>query len=560
DGSLFGLFTIPLLQGDAETALQAPNSVVISASVARKYFGTVNCIGKAVELNNWYRQREYTVSGVFLDIPEHSHLKSSLFFSLSTLTQTHGVLSEWGWRDFYTYLLLREGTAEAFQDKIAAEDYLGKQYGRYRELGVRHELFLQPITDIHLTSRLNLEVEPNGNGRSVRYLLLIGLFILLMAWVNYINLTTARAVNRAKEVGIRKAVGAGRGSLLRQFMAESLFMNSLAFGLAAGLTATVQPWFYQLVGKVVPLQVLQRPELLGVTSVMFFLGMVLSSAYPAFVLSAYTPLDALKEKVKEAAGELSLRKALIVFQFTLSVLLAVATVVVYHQLEYMRSQDLGMNISQTLAVQAPTPHDSLALSRYRTFKNRLMQHPEVIGVTGSHLVPGDNYLWTVGIRRLQDGGNGVAHQTAFLNAVEPSFLPDYEMDILAGRNFHPEEGLDQDAMILSETACRQLGFPGYEKALGQQFALVGDTFNVIGVMSDYHQWGLQEATGAYVFIQRPDEFRRYAVKLSGGGTEQSVALVQEIYNDIFEDGVFEYFFLDRHFNEQYRADEQFGQS
>ena len=289
DSTLFSIFDMPFIGGDPATALVAPKSAVISESAALRFFNTTNCIGQYIEVQNWPEQYDYIVTGVMADLPSNSHLQGDVFLSMSTFLQTPGLLSEWGWRDFYNYLLLKPGEAVALEKKMNTTDYVADHYPRYRELGINIDLHLQPVTDIHLHSDLSLEMAANGNAQSVNLLLIIGLFILVMAWVNYVNLTTAKAATRAKEVGVRKTIGAGRKDLVWQFLTQSLVLNGMAISLSLILVEAFQPFFHQLIGKNVAFQWVQDPMLTAGVAIIAVGGLLLSSAYPAFVLSGFSP-------------------------------------------------------------------------------------------------------------------------------------------------------------------------------------------------------------------------------------------------------------------------------
>ncbi len=560
DGGFFDLFSIPVLDGDPARALTDPNSVVLSESAAIRFFGDVNCVGKNMEVENWTGDRLFTVTAVMEDIPINAHLQSDVFLSMATLLQTPGTLSEWGWRDFYNYLLLRPGTAEDLEQKIQATDYVGEQFERYVQLGRRHDLQLQPVEDIHLYSDLSLELGTNGNGRSINLLMVIGFFILLMAWINYINLATAKSINRAKEVGVRKTIGAGRFHLIKQFLTQSLLLNGLAFGLAFVIVSTLQPLFHQLIGKEISFQWQQEPQLIIGLIVICLAGLFLSSAYPAFVLSNFSPQTVFNQKKeKEHIGGAFLRKTLIVFQFAMSILLIAGTLTVFKQLKYLQNKDLGMDISQTLSVRLPSVRDSLTLSRINLFKEELLRSANIDGVAAAHVLPGDEYLWVPSVRKISDNAESNPSQVIYLNAVDPDFIGQFDLEILEGRDFYPEENESSSAMILTETACRSLGIDNNSEALGQQYICMGDTFSIVGVVSDYQQWGFQKAAGDYIFINRPAECRKVAVKVSSSEILSSIELIRNTYNATFPGDVFEYSFLDQQFAKQYQADERFGQ-
>ncbi len=560
DSTLFDVFSINLIHGAPKTALVEPNSVVLSTSAAQRYFKTLDCVGQSFDIQNWPRQQTYRVTGVMEDIPENSHFQSDMFLSINTLTQIPDLMSVWGWRDFYNYLVLKPGTAEDLEEKMNGIDYIADYEPRYREHDIHHELHLQPIEDIHLNSNLSLEARVNGNGIAVNLLLLIGFFILLMAWVNYVNLTTAKAATRAQEVGVRKTIGANRGHLIKQFLTQSLLLNSSALIIALILMEIIQPFFHDLVGKPISFQWFQEPKLIFGLSIIFIIGLVLSSLYPALVLSGYSPKTVFNQEHfgSNKSGSF-LRKSLIVFQFGIAILLVAGTLVIMEQLNFMRKMDLGMDISQTLVVRAPNLRDSINASNFDLFKQQLLQHNTITSIATSHNVPGDENTWVPGIHKITEDASNRLSKIIYLNSVDPEFVPQYELEVLAGRNFYPNESPEVRSMLLTETACRSFGILDYEEALGQRYRCMGDTFTVAGVVSDYQQWGFQKAAGEYVFINRPTEFRKIAIKISTSELAETVEFINQTYDRVFPNELFEYFFLDRHFEQQYQADAQFGQ-
>lgn len=559
DSTLFNVFTIPFLKGDINTALTNPYSMVISAKMADQYFGTTDCLGKLVELDNYFNQQPFQITGVMKDIPENAHLKSNIFLSLTSLTNTPGVVPEWGWRDFYNYIVLKPGGAESLAAKIQQTDFIASQNDRFRQLNIRHDLQLQPITDIHLTSNLNLEAGVNGDERAVNILGLIGIFLLLMAWVNYINLTTAKAITRAKEVGVRKTIGASRKGLIGQFLTQSLLLNTVAFGMAILLTEAIQPFFEQLAGKQLSFEWVANPQLLAGMIGLFVLGLLGSSAYPAFVLSGFSPYEALRTQSPSEVKGAFLRKSLIVFQFSLSILLIISVIVVVKQLQFMLHKDLGMDISQSLVVRSPSVVDDQTYTKFQVFKNKLLQLKEVEGVSASHLVPGDEEIWVPSIRSVNREENNSINRVAYLNAIDEEFIPQFDLKILAGRNFTKEELGIKNSMILTETTCNKWGITDYESVLGQQFRTMGDTFSVVGVISDFQQWGVQKAAGESVFMNRPIDFRRYTIKLNVTNLDNTLATIQSDFESLFPDAVFEHYFVDEQFARQYEADVRFSQ-
>jgi putative ABC transport system permease protein len=548
DSSIFRVLHIPFVQGDPATALQGPGKVVISETIARKYFGTADPMGKTLKLD----RDAYQVRGVFRDFPKASHLELDLLFSYLTNREAQ---TSWGWYDFFTYVKLRPGTDPArFEAKM--KDLVERYEPRYKKLGYNTELLLQPVRDIHLTSRLNQEAEVNGNGGAVTVLALIAFFILAIAWINYINLATARAVDRAKEVGIRKAVGAERAQLVRQFLFESALLNLIAVGVAVFLVNVSLPAFVNLTGKPVSLDIWFENNRWLPALAVFGLGLLLSGLYPAFVLSGFRPVAVLKGKIRPASGGLSLRQALIVLQFTASIVLIIGTITVYRQLRFMQERDLGFNPERTLVLQGAGVRDSTYEARANSFKQELIREGLVTKATASAYVPGIEILWTNSAQRL-DFPNA-SRNTFYFTSYDYEFVDAYEIKLAAGRNFSRQFGTDRKGALINETAAELLGFTNPAEAIGKRIG-TGDTLTVVGVVKNYHQQGLQKGHWPMIIRLLPDNARFFSLKLADGGDlDANIARIRASYDEAFPGNSFDYFFLDTFFNEQYKADRQFG--
>ena len=381
--NFFSIFSYPLLNGVAK--LDQPNTAIVEKQTARKYFGDADPVGKRIKFGD---REEYEITGV-MESPENSHLKFSFLLSYPTLVTLWGEQFEnaWGWYDFYNYALLKPGSdPKALEAKFPA--FIDK-YGANNNQGIkeseRTRFVLQPLGEIHLYSDLIQEAQVNGNGTAVYFLMIIALFILVIAWVNYINLSTARAVERAKEVGIRKAIGAHKAQLIRQFIAESCVINFVAAMLGLVLVYAAIPAFNEMADKHLTYSVFADINLWLALGGLFLIGSMLSGLYPAFVLSSYQPVKVLKGLMKGSREGLFLRKGLVVGQFIFSVGLIAGTIIVYRQLQFMQHRDLGINIDQTLVINAPgfLIYDSLYGNYLRVYKNSIATHPEVKNFTAT---------------------------------------------------------------------------------------------------------------------------------------------------------------------------------
>lgn len=564
DASALSMLGIQLLEGDPAKALSDPYQLVISQTMAKKYFGTERVVGKQL-IGRYSRPGDvtYVISGVFKDYPADAHLTIQYLTSYPTLgafMRAFGMAdatnTSFKWHDFYVYLKLKAGTdPAAFAAKLRSfcAEYLNPQ---------QDELHLIPLSDIHLYSNNREEAEANGNGQEVAFLFLIGLFILGIAWINYINLSTARSVERAKEVGVRKVMGAVRSDLIRQFMIEGLLLNLFALLLSLEAAYFLAPSFNGLLGRTADLGFHMTGRYWLLLGAVLSIGTTLSALYPAIVLSEYKPIGVLKGAFKGTTSGLWLRKGLTVFQFSISVILIAATIIVYQQVNFMRSRKLGADINQTLVLDgAQSVPDSAYPARFGAFRSELLTLPGVKGVTASTSVMGQEIEWTRTIKALTSPSEVTMH----LLGVDYNFVPQFGIHLLAGRNFSgdfPVDGQGQSA-LLNEAGARALNFVRPGDALGKRIlatAHIGaapDTFNVVGIVGDVHQVGLKNPIEPQVLVFRSETRNNYSLKLENGVSE--MAVIEKTWNKYFPGDPFSYFFLDDFYNQQYKSDRQFGQ-
>jgi putative ABC transport system permease protein len=430
------MFSYPLLKGNSQTALNEPNTIVLTESTARKYFGKEEPLAK---INSMDGKQNLLVTGILKDIPATSQLQFGAIISFATLAKSEN-MNNWGWYNFFTYIQLKPNVhAKDFEAKLPA--FMEKHQGEdMREKNYRSALILQPLSDIHLDNTVSYEVEATGNRQAIYFLAIISLFIVLIAWVNYVNLSTAKATERAREVGIRKVIGSTRKQLIGQFLLESVIMNLIAAAIAVFIAYLALPFFQTLVGKNIPFTFWQNiPFLLAMAGVLVT-GMFVSAFYPAFVLSSFKPVRVLKGNMSQGNQGIWLRKSLVVFQFAASVALIIGTLVVYRQLQFMRQQDLGLNVDQTLVIRAPQIRDSTYVTGKFTFKTEVLRHPNIHSAAFSNCVPGEEITDTGNVRR--KGQQGKEGNYSFF-WIDYDYIPAYEMEIVAGRNFSKEFGTDK---------------------------------------------------------------------------------------------------------------------
>ena len=543
DPSVFEVFSFSLVAGDPQTALSQPNSIVLTRSIAKRYFGEEDPLGQTLTFDS---QRAWTVTGVMEDVPATSHF--TFPFLVSNLSEPDSLRYDWVRNQHYTYLLLDENASpEAVEAKIPA--VLTKYIGDEAAAGFTP--FLQPITRIHLHSNLFREMAANGNVAYVYIFSLVAFFIVLIACINFMNLTTARSVRRAKEVGVRKASGARRGVLIQQFLGESLLLSGLAMIVALVLVSLLLPAFNELTGKALSFGLLQNASLLlGLLGITLFVGVVAGS-YPAFVLSSFRPAAVLKGE-RQGAGRAGLRKGLVVFQFAISAFLIIAAGVVQNQLTFIQSKDLGFNREQIVTIPI---RENPMQEQYETFKEALLQQPGVVSVSASGNLPGGGD-W--GIPLQPEGLTQEETPDMRILVVDQDFLDTYEMQIVAGRDFSGIQATPtHSAFLLNEEAARQLR---WTDPLGKQIgsAPIGlEPSPVVGVVKDFHFRSLHEAIMPLVFfIPQPNWFTVFSVRIRPDNIDETLAAMEATWTRFEPNHPFTYTFLDEQFAALYQSERQ----
>jgi putative ABC transport system permease protein len=569
EASFLKMFTIPFVTGDPNTALNGPNNAIVSASTAKKLFGPngeKQAIGHQIQMTDDDRNSElFVITGVFQDIPDNSHLKFNILVSWRTLDARRGNAldrfeNNWDRKDFYTYIQLRPGAdPAALQARLPGfiKRHIPSEADRHQE----SRMALQPLTSIHFTSGLQDEPEPTVNGKAMNFLALIAFFIIVIAWVNYINLTTANSVYRAKEIGIRKVLGSTRIALVKQFLAESIALNTLSAGLAAAAIYLTRPLLHDFFSIRLPLSLLFTNAYGGVFIAFLLAGTFLSGLYPALVLSAFRPVLVLKGKLASSAKGLILRRGLVVFQFTLSVLLIIGTVIVYQQVNFMLHQPLGIKVDQVLVLDRPGRWDTARSTHnglVQRFRDAALKDPGVEGVAMSDEKPGKEIRWPNTFSTL-DATHPV---TVPINTplIDENYISTMGMTLLAGRNFSKEQKTDKQAIVLSASSASLLGFAKPADAVDKAIHVDGDTYTIIGVVNDYHQLSLQtrEKPAAFAYTTDLREYEYYYVRLKAAAIPQTIDHIRSAWTNSFRDNPFEYTFLDETFNSQYKSELRFG--
>jgi len=560
DTTLFNIFSFHFVKGNATTAFKELNDAVITESTAKKYFGSADPIGKPLR----YRNEDYIVKAVLEDIPANSHLQFNILLNYEKYIQLTDGAAEisWGWSDFYTYVLLKPGTdAKALESKFPAfaEQHIGS---RMKERGYLNTFYLQPLKDIHLRSKYDYEFPGNGNLTYLKYLGIAALFILFIAWINYVNLSTAHSLDRSKEVGVRKVVGAGKFQLIRQFLAESLFINVIAIIIGVVIFKSTLSSFSTFVEKDIKYLTVGDWRLWVSIIALFLIGSLIAAFYPAFVLSSFQPIYSIKTSQGSAGlkgGKNFLRKSLVVLQFIAAIVLITGAIGFYRQLHYMQTQDLGVNIKQTLVLNQTAQQDSSKIPAFNAFVNDMEANPAVQSVTASTSVPGAE----VGGSSTFTLRNSLSGKRCRVLGVDKKFIPAYGLNVVAGRNFSNDyPAADTNLLlniIVNETAARILGFDKPVDILGKLVDGSGFHCQVIGVVKDYHQESLQNSFDPIVFYPEEERnFGNFSLKLSTTDLPALMNFVRQKWNGYFPQSPFNFFFLDQRFDAQYKNDQLFA--
>lgn len=573
DNSFLNMFSFPLLAGDRLTALQEPNTLVLSEKVARKMFDYKgddfqSLVGLLIRIEN--DSVPYKITGICSNTPENSHLEFDFLLSYSSLysggnaywkAANHSFKSSYFWH----YIQLKPGVNyKNLQLKFPA---FSKNHFQGNKVSGSDEVFyLQPLLKAHLYSDFEYEIGKIGNATVVWGLLVISLFIVIIAWINYINLATAKSIERAKEVGVRKVAGANRLQLIRQFLAESFMLNFISLLLAVFFVYLLQPGFNRLLGYDLSLSFLFQKGLSGYSIIsglilLILSGILISGFYPAFVLSSFKPITVLKGRLSSSIKGIALRKALVVGQFAITVILIIGSLVIYRQIRFMHNQQLGLNIDQMLIIKPPKLAqlgDSVFNKRLNYFKEEIKQLSHVKEATASNRLPGSELARAFDVRRVDDSSNN--KYTLSTWGINYDFINAYKIKMLAGRDFVPVD-MDLNTLhtaILNESAVKLLGFSTAESAIGNKIIVYGMQLDVIGVTADFHQKSLRYPIESTIFLPAYSTNNSISIKVVPVNLAQTISAIRKKYEAFFPDNLFDYYFLDEKFNEQYKGEQLFG--
>ncbi|MBA2329709.1 MAG: ABC transporter permease [Flavisolibacter sp.] len=565
DSTFFDVFTLPALKGDTKSALNEPNTVVVTESTANKYFGSTDIIGKTIETNE-NNSTLYKITAVIKDIPNNSHFNFDFIFSMDNVNYSWGMhLSH----NFHTYLLLKPGTEVKRFEKNLDEYILNyvlpqaktvlniESMEEFARAGNKLKYSLVPITDIHLMSDRQFEMSAGGNIQYVYIFSAVALFILLIACINFMNLTTARSSNRAKEVGIRKVLGTNKKRLVIQFLSESTLMAVISMILAIIIAFLVLPLFNDVSAKQMTIQSLFTPWIIPVLIILPFLVGLLAGSYPAFYLSAFQPIQVLKGKMNMSARGGGLRNVLVVFQFATSIILIIGTIVIYRQLNYIQTKNVGFNKDQVLIV------DNAYTLRNNTeaFKNDMLNTPGVMMATYSSYLPVSNSSRndnTFSTESVMTSENGFGMQVW---SVDDQYIPTMGMGMKTGRNFSKDYPTDSNAVIINETAAKMLGG---EDVIGRRIYTTTNfetgeltAYTIIGVVKNFHFESLKQNIGPLCMLLKRST-GIVSFKIAGNESGNILAKAEKAWKSMVPAMPFTYRFMDESFEDMYRAEQRVG--
>jgi putative ABC transport system permease protein len=558
DSTVFQVFTYDFKNGNPRDALNRPNTLVLSETMADKIFGSANPVGKVINVGLPFGNFNYTVTGVFRS-NDKSHFKPDFLLSMQNTDLGGWVVQQTNWainNIFHTYVKLRPGTdAQVFESKLPA--FLERNGGAdLRAMGISKTLFLQPLVDIYLKSNIGNELSPNG---SVTYLYIFGsisVFLLLIACINFMNLSTARSEKRAREVGVRKVMGAVRQSLVYQFLGESLFLAFLSLGLALGLIGLSLPFFNNLTGK--NLTILENPDLIiWIAGITIFTGL-LAGLYPAFYLSSFKPVSVLKGRLNSNISAVFLRKGLVVFQFTISIMLVLGAIIIWQQLSFIQNRNLGFNKEQKVIIPLKSTE---AVKNYSALREEVLRNPHVVSVTCGSAYPG---IKTVEDLLFYKEGESV-HDAVDIHfaSVEEGYTETLGLQIVSGRTFSNRFPADSNSIILNEAAIKQLGFTA-ENAIGKHihFELSNKRrqIRIIGVVKDFNYHSLHEEIKPYGLVTGITDKHQYVIaSVNGADYEKLLGSFEQTWKKLNPDTPFSFSFLDQDFQLNYDKERRISQ-
>ena len=550
EGNVFDVFSFSMIKGDPSTALTDPLTIVITEEMARKYFGSDDPIGSSIRFEASGQSADLKVTGVIESLPHNSHFHADFLASFKTYEAIAGddEMQSWSSNNYATYLLVKENyDINALKQQL--NPFIDRHMGEERSQ--QTQLILQRITDIHLHSHLDSEIESNSDITYVYIFSVIGFFVLMIAAINFMNLSTARSSHRAKEVGLRKVVGAHRAQLIKQFLSESLLTAFAGLAVALIFVKLLLPGFNQFINREFALNLSENMALLaGLIVVAVFVGIV-SGLYPAVFLSGFQPSSVLKGSKEQRRRKLSLRTVLVVFQFAISIVLIICVGVVTSQLKYIRNINLGFDEEQVVVL----PSSPKISSQLESVKTQLYENQNIISVSAAKRVPSGRLLDSSGARVIRgEESEQITFRIALLR-VDHDYIPTFGMELAAGRNFSKEMPTDAtNAFILNETAIREIGWASPQDAIGREFGYGRQEGHVIGIVKDFHFESIHHTIAPIVMVLSSYSLNQVAVRVSPNDIPGTMTFLQSKWQEFRPNYPFSYYFVDERFDQQYRSE------
>lgn len=563
DENFFSFFPVGVTSGNPQTCLRDPYTIMLSDEIAKKYFGNENPVNKLIRVDN---QADCKVTGTFKSFPRNSHIHAEILLSFSTLNDSNvygkkNLETNWGNNAFYTYLQFPknypvakvEAQFPAFLDKYV--HFPGEPPGTKASKNTR--IYLQKLTDIHLRSHLDDEAEPNGDIKRVYIFSAIAIFILLIACINYMNLSTARSALRAREIGVRKVVGARRKEIIIQFLSESVFITILALIFAVVLTWLILPLVSSFAHQDFSIRnLLQTPVIISILLLPIIVGSV-SGIYPALFMSSFKPTLVLKGALKIGKGNISFRQILVVAQFAISIILIISTVIVFQQLRYMQNASLGYDKEHIVTM----PHIGALNKSYESFRAELLRNPNIKNVGRSSRIPTGRLLDDLGAKIMQgDSLKPITTDLKFIST-DYDFIPTYGISMDAGRNFSRDYSMDTSNFIINNTAVQSLGWKNPQNAIGKDIIYGGVQGKIIGVMHDFHFESMHQKIIPLLCLLPSSNnggYGRMSIKINGKNISSTINYIESVWKKYVPETPFQYTFLDENFAKMYASEEQQG--
>jgi putative ABC transport system permease protein len=550
DSIVFNVFTYEFLEGNGKTALMEPNSIVLTKSLAEKYYGKGKpALGQSLRTN---RGDVFKVTAVIKDHPKNAHFIFNALISVNTLPRDFA--NNWGAFGFYTYILLKPNTNAAALEKKLLPMYDKYMASIFKQFNINIHYGLMPILDIHLKSDFKGEPEELGSMSYIYIFASVALFLLLIACINYMNMTTARSARRAKEIGIRKVTGSNRGQLVTQFLLESILLTFIALVLSLVVAYFFLPLFNSLSGKFITFQSLLKPEMILVlVGIMLFVGF-LGGSYPAFYLARFNPLGVLKGSLAKGSSNVTLRRILVVTQFSISMIMLICTWVVYGQLKYMRTKDLGFD--KDMVISMIVDGDQNVVRKVESFRNELKANPKILKTSTSEAIPGGGINFNLFSVESKDG---FVDKGVDVYGIDEYYLNTMNIELIKGRNFSKAGSDTAHGLIVNESMVKE--FSWGDNALGKKVKYPGDTsgayLEVVGVVKDFHQKSLYNPITPLMLVYRSYN-NIVEAKISATEITGTVAFIENAWKKTFPGLSFSYKFLDQDFDSQYAADKKRG--